>query len=120
MTVVQTCSKRTSRSVTLDRSIEFYRTVVGLRPAHVTPTRHAAFFWIGGAGNAMLGLWLAGSGPQRMTMHVAFRAEPGGCRRRSEGVALGWHHAARFRRSADGRARGDWMDACRVGVLPGS
>ena len=52
----------------------FYRDVVGLPLAFVTASRQAAFFWIGPAGNAMLGLWVAGSGPQRMTLHVAFRA----------------------------------------------
>jgi lactoylglutathione lyase len=58
----------------LDRAIAFYRDVVGLSLAFVTASRQAAFFWIGPAGNAMLGLWAAGSGPQRMTLHVAFRA----------------------------------------------
>lgn len=58
----------------LDKAIEFYRDAVGLRLAHVTSARQAAFFWIGPAGNAMLGLWAAGSGPQRMTLHAAFRA----------------------------------------------
>src|SRR3954453_4504215 len=56
----------------LDRALEFYRDVVGLQLAYVTSPR-AAFFWIGPAGNAMLGLWASGSGPQRMTLHTAFR-----------------------------------------------
>jgi len=55
----------------LDRAIAFYRDAVGLRLAHVTSARQAAFFWIGPAGNAMLGLWAAGPGPQRMTLHTA-------------------------------------------------
>jgi len=58
----------------LQRAIDFYRDVVGLELALVTSARHAAFFWIGGPGNAMLGVWAAGSGPQRMTLHTAFRA----------------------------------------------
>jgi len=58
----------------LDRAVEFYRDVVGLPLAHVTSARQAAFFWIGSAGNAMLGLWAAGSGPQRVTLHTAFSA----------------------------------------------
>jgi lactoylglutathione lyase len=58
----------------LDRAVEFYRDALGLRLAHVTSARHAAFFWIGPPGNAMLGLWAAGSGPQSMTLHIAFRA----------------------------------------------
>ena len=57
----------------MDRSVKFYRDVVGLQPAHVPPADQAAFFWIGAAVRAMLGLWLAGVGPQRMTMHIAFR-----------------------------------------------
>ena len=58
----------------LDRAIEFYRDVVGLQLARVVSARQAAFFWIGPAGNAMLGLWGTGSGPQRMALHTAFRA----------------------------------------------
>jgi lactoylglutathione lyase len=58
----------------LERAIEFYRDAVGLRLAHVVSARRAAFFWIGGEGNAMLGLWANGSGPQTMTLHTAFRA----------------------------------------------
>jgi lactoylglutathione lyase len=58
----------------LDTSIAFYRSVVGLQLAYVTANRQAAFFWIGGTGNTMLGLWVAGAGPQKMTMHIAFAA----------------------------------------------
>jgi lactoylglutathione lyase len=58
----------------LDTSIAFYRDVVGLQKAYVTSDRRAAFFWIGGRGNTMLGLWVAGAGPQKMTMHIAFAA----------------------------------------------
>lgn len=58
----------------LDASIAFYRDIVALPLAHVTADRQAAFFWIGSRGHAMLGLWLAGPGPQRITMHVAFAA----------------------------------------------
>jgi len=58
----------------LNQSMKFYRDVLGLRLAHVVPARQAAFFWIGSAGNAMLGLWGVGSGPQKMALHAAFRA----------------------------------------------
>ena len=58
----------------LDRAIAFYRDAVGLRLAHIEKERRAAFFWIGAAGNAMLGLWSAGSAPQSITSHTAFRA----------------------------------------------
>jgi lactoylglutathione lyase len=57
----------------LDRAIRFYRDRLGLRLAHVTPTRQAAFFWIGSASDAMLGLWAAGAAPQTVTSHIAFR-----------------------------------------------
>jgi lactoylglutathione lyase len=56
----------------LDASIAFYCDVVGLELAHLTSERHAAFFWIGARGQAMLGLWEAGSSPLTMRLHVAF------------------------------------------------
>jgi lactoylglutathione lyase len=51
----------------LDRAIAFYRDAVGLGLAHVMPLRQAAFFWTGAAGNAMLGLWTAGSNGSKST-----------------------------------------------------
>jgi lactoylglutathione lyase len=56
----------------LDRSIGFYRDVLGLPLAHVIPTRHVAFFWIGSPGQAMLGLWSIGTAPLFMRLHIAF------------------------------------------------
>lgn len=56
----------------LARSIQFYKDVIGLRLAHVTSTRGAAFFWIGPGKKAMLGVWSTGSGPQRVRLHTAF------------------------------------------------
>lgn len=58
----------------LDVSMAFYRDRVGLELAHVIPARQVAFFWIGSRGNAMLGLWGAGSAPQKTTTHIAFAA----------------------------------------------
>lgn len=58
----------------LDASIAFYRDRLGLELAYVTPGRQAAFFWIGSRGNTMLGLWAAGSAPQKTTTHLAFAA----------------------------------------------
>jgi lactoylglutathione lyase len=58
--------------VDLERSVVFYRDHLGLELAHVTPERQAAFFWVGSRGNGMLGLWAAGSSPQKMTLHIAF------------------------------------------------
>jgi lactoylglutathione lyase len=57
----------------LDKAIAFYGDVVGLRPAHVEPARQVAFFWVGPAGHAILGLWAAGPAPQKVTSHTAFR-----------------------------------------------
>ena len=56
----------------LHAAIDFYRDVVGLRVAHVTPDGDAAFMWIGAAGESMLGLWAAGPAPLRLTSHAAF------------------------------------------------
>jgi ribosomal protein S18 acetylase RimI-like enzyme len=55
----------------LDRSMAFYRDVVGLEPALHVPERGAAFFWIGGPGRAMLGLWSIGSAPMGLSLHIA-------------------------------------------------
>lgn len=57
----------------LDRSIVFYRDRVGLELAHRVPARDAAFFWMGGRGSSMLGLWETGTAPMRMRLHIAFR-----------------------------------------------
>ena len=56
----------------LGRSISFYRDVVGLPLALDLPERGAAFFWIGHAGEAMLGLWTTGSAPIGLSLHIAF------------------------------------------------
>jgi lactoylglutathione lyase len=57
----------------LDRSVGFYRDVVGLPLALEVPDRGAAFFWIGASGEAMLGLWSLGSAPVGLSLHVAFK-----------------------------------------------
>jgi lactoylglutathione lyase len=58
----------------LDRSVAFYRDVLKLPLAQLFPERRVAFFWIGAPGKAMLGLWETGSGPQKMSLHLAFEA----------------------------------------------
>jgi len=58
----------------LGRSVAFYRDVVGLPLALEAPERGAAFFWIGGRGEAMLGLWSLGSAPVGLSLHIAFKA----------------------------------------------
>lgn len=59
----------------LSRSIDFYRDVVGLELAHTVPERHAAFFWVGGRDQSMLGLWSVHSSPIRVRLHIAFQVE---------------------------------------------
>ena len=74
----------------LERSVAFYRDVVGLPVALELPERGAAFHWIGRPGQAMLGLWSIGSAPMGMRLHVAFE------------MALADVHAAPERLRADG------------------
>jgi lactoylglutathione lyase len=57
----------------LDRSVAFYRDVLGLELAHTVPQRSVAFFWIGEPRQAMLGLWGTGNAPLGLRLHVAFR-----------------------------------------------
>jgi lactoylglutathione lyase len=56
----------------LDRSMAFYRDIVGLAVALQLPERGAVFHWIGRPGQAMLGLWSLGSAPMGMRLHIAF------------------------------------------------
>lgn len=59
----------------LTRSMAFFSDVLGLELGHVVPERRVAFYWIGGRGRAMLGLWEVGSAPQRLSLHLAFTAD---------------------------------------------
>jgi len=61
----------------LDTSVAFYRDVVGLELALLFPERNVAFFWIGGRGQAMLGVWEVGDGPNAMRLHFRARMRPG-------------------------------------------
>jgi lactoylglutathione lyase len=58
----------------LERSVGFYRDVVGLQLAWEAPERGAALSWIGPPGGSMLGLWSVGSAPIGLSLHVAFKA----------------------------------------------
>ena len=57
----------------LDRSIAFYRDVLGLELARREEARRVAFLWLGGRGEAMLGLWEKPR-EQVTRQHFAFRA----------------------------------------------
>jgi lactoylglutathione lyase len=59
----------------LQRSVAFYRDVVGLELGRLDEDRGAAFFWIGGRGKTMLGLWAVGSAPLGMRLHTAFTVD---------------------------------------------
>lgn len=59
----------------LDRAMLFYGGVLGLELASALPQRKVAFYWLGGRGGTMLGIWETGSAPQRMSGHVAFRVK---------------------------------------------
>jgi lactoylglutathione lyase len=56
----------------LERSVGFYRDLIGLPLAFEVGERNAAFFWVGEAGDSLLGLWSLGSAPLGLTLHVAF------------------------------------------------
>jgi lactoylglutathione lyase len=61
----------------LQRSIAFYRDIVGLELALKVSERNAAFFWIGDhssyrSRHSMLGLWSIGTAPLGLNLHVAF------------------------------------------------
>jgi len=56
----------------IQRSIAFYRDILGLEFGLDVPNRGCAFFWIGDAKKAMLGLWSIGTMPMGLTLHIAF------------------------------------------------
>jgi len=56
----------------LDRSVSFYRDVLGLPLAYRLDARQVAFFWVPTSDKAMLGLWSTGTSPLRMRLHIAF------------------------------------------------
>jgi lactoylglutathione lyase len=56
----------------LDRSIAFYRDVLGLPLAHRIPERQVAFFWVPSPEKALLGLWSIGTSPLKLRLHIAF------------------------------------------------
>lgn len=60
----------------IERSIAFYRDVVGLELGIAQSERPAAFFWIGGRGKSMLGMFTSGSWPVKtMEHHISFQVK---------------------------------------------
>jgi lactoylglutathione lyase len=99
----------------LNRSVTFYRDIVGLSLALEVPERGAAFFWIGGTGEAMLGLWSLGSAPMGLSLHLAFKASLedviGACDRLRE---LGVTPLSFFATETDEPSVVAWMPAAAV------
>lgn len=58
----------------LPRAMRFYGDILGLELAIHIEARKVAFYWLGGRGNTMLGIWETGAAPQRMSLHTAFDA----------------------------------------------
>jgi len=59
----------------LEGSMEFYGGVLNLALAHLMPDRKVAFYWLGGLGTSMLGLWEVGTTPQRLNLHTALHVD---------------------------------------------
>jgi lactoylglutathione lyase len=59
----------------LRRSMAFFGETLGLELADVVWERRVAFYWIGGRGNSMLGVWEVGTAPQKLSLHIAFRVD---------------------------------------------
>ena len=57
----------------LERSMRFYEDVLGLTLGHLDQQRRVALYWVGGRGEAMLGLWEKPAEVIR-SQHYAFRA----------------------------------------------
>ncbi len=59
--------------VDLERSMRFYEDVLGLELGHLDQRRRVALYWVGGRGEAMLGLWEKPAEAIH-SQHYAFRA----------------------------------------------
>jgi lactoylglutathione lyase len=66
----------------LERSMEFYEKILGLELGMKEQARRAAFYWIGGQGKTVLGLWEKQpwvsdriAGDQIITQHFAFEID---------------------------------------------
>ncbi|MGR9374397.1 VOC family protein [Rhizobium leguminosarum] len=57
----------------LKTSTEFYRDVVGLELAASFEERKVTFLWVDDRKTGMLGLWVTGTGPLKIRLHIAFR-----------------------------------------------
>ncbi len=55
----------------LERAMEFYESVLGLKLGMLDDTRRIAFYWVGGKNHSMLGLWEK-DGQDFARQHFAF------------------------------------------------
>ena len=102
----------------LERAKKFYSDVLGLELAQEFPERDVAFFWLGGRGTSMLGLWQVGC--DAAAAGAAHRAARGfaGFVEGAGRAARRRRHAARFRRESHRGAGGAGLDAGRLAVFP--
>ncbi len=59
----------------LERSIDFYKNILGLEQCSYPDTRRIAFFWVGKPQEYMLGLWEKAKAEVVVKMHFAFRCD---------------------------------------------
>lgn len=59
----------------LERSMAFYRDVLGLEVGFTQPERPGALFWVGARGRSMMGVFPVGDCPLTMRTHVAFQVK---------------------------------------------
>ncbi len=104
----------------LERSMKFYGETLGLELAQVFDDRRVAFYWLGGRGHSMLGIWETGSSPQRMSLHVAFTVDTKDLLGSSRAPEVSGNRAARFHRQSNRRTSRPRLDARSLPLLPGS
>ncbi len=58
-----------------DRALAFYRNLLGFELGFLQPERPAAFFWIGGRGRCMMGIFGADATDISKSHHIAFQVD---------------------------------------------
>ena len=101
------------------RSSAFYRDILGLELAYDAPDVGATFFWIGGPGKGMLGLWTMGSTPMSVSLHVAFEVALPRAPGRARCPPCAWRHPTVVLRAGGGRTERHRLDARGGGLLSG-
>ncbi len=101
----------------LTRSMKFYGETLGMELAAVLEQPKVAFYWMGGRGKSMLGLWEVGNSPQRMSLHIAFSVELEEPIDRTRETSQRRYHPARCCAKSHRRTRSVWLDAGGFGIL---